>query len=982
MKNIFQNTISTLVCFLSKNNHKSVISIGFFLASTLSVFGQKSDTWSATDALGRKTPTIMEVGGKNSKIVGMFYWTWRQDGLANNQLMNTTQIITQYPAAATEIDHPAWNGIINGGSFWWDEPLFGYYRSGDDWVLRKHAEMLADAGVDVVFFDNTNGTYTWKESYMKLLQVWNQAILDGVKAPQIAFMLPFGTGPDTRTQLTELYYDLYKPGLFSNLWFKWNAKPLIMAYPESITPFSNAAGMKFTAASPFTAINASCPSWGNNIGNLTFKLYQWNTNYATSVAGTVVAQSTFTNFADNQKLQLSFAALPAGDYVWELSNGTETVGVWKWTDGSGPSISYFGGSQITGNYESEITYSQDNFTPLSSGTNHIPVQITQSLTQSQVDEIKAFFTFRPGQPDYVNGPSRNDQWGWLELAPQHGYGPKTGGFEMATAGVAQNACPATNGHASAFNRDGTYGRSYTKASGQNTSPDALFQGLNFQEQWNGASALNPDMIFVTGWNEWIAGRWTNWGVPFAFVDSYSHEKSRDIEPVKAWGDKGDVYYMQLVNNIRKFKGVEVPDFISAPKTIAIGSVNDWANVEPEFGSYKGNTLSRNYAGQGAGLTYTNTTGRNDIVKAKVARDAGNVYFYVETAVALTSKTDAKWMRLFIDIDRNKATGWQGYDYVINRSSPGTTATVEKSTNGWSWSSVGTAQYAINSNKLELKIANSVMGVTSSETLNFEFKWSDNMQVDGDIMDFYVNGDVAPGGRFNYVYDVNSQAVSSTNANSVLAADKAVDGINNNFWSSKGNTVATATEWIYVDQRSSKPVGQVVLYPRYSGTTALAFPSEFKIQYSNDAITWTDVPGQSYSNYAVSGSASGEVFSFSGLINTRFIRIYATKLNKDDSNITYYFQLAEIKLVGTTLSVPIFKVKNFNFYPNPSSGKFTIYSEQNVQNIKIHDMRGSEVYSNSEKFNGTKTFDLYLTKGVYLLNLSGDVPFETQKLIIE
>ena len=28
-----------------------------------------------------------------------------------------------------------------------------------------------------------------------------------------------------------------------------------------------------------------------------------------------------------------------------------------------------------------------------------------------------------------------------------------------------------------------------------------------------------------------------------------------------------------------------------------------------------------------------------------------------------------------------------------------------------------------------------------------------MQNEGDIMDFYVNGDVAPGGRFNFVYSV-------------------------------------------------------------------------------------------------------------------------------------------------------------------------------------------------------------------------------------
>ena len=36
------------------------------------------------------------------------------------------------------------------------------------------------------------------------------------------------------------------------------------------------------------------------------------------------------------------------------------------------------------------------------------------------------------------------------------------------------------------------------------------------------------------------------------------------------------------------------------------------------------------------------------------------------------------------------------------------------------------------------------------SLDFEFKWSDNMQEDNP-MDWYVNGDVAPESRFNFVY---------------------------------------------------------------------------------------------------------------------------------------------------------------------------------------------------------------------------------------
>ncbi|MBW8323966.1 MAG: T9SS type A sorting domain-containing protein [Prolixibacteraceae bacterium] len=723
----------------------------------------------ATDALGRRLPTFEEAGSsRKDKLVGLFYWTWHTDANATfSPVLNITQILQQYPEAATNADHPAWQGIT-GGVFWWDEPLFGYYRTTDEWVLRRHAEMLADAGVDVVFFDCSNGNLTWKTSYTKLLEVWSQARKDGVQTPQIAFLLPFGPTDGSMESLTELYNELYQPQLYKDLWFMWNGKPLIMAYPNSIVAKRNSAGLKFTATTAFYGINATCPSWGNNIGNLTFRLYKWKNNYNETVSGAVLAEKKFANFSDNEKLILSFGKQDAGTYLWELANGTETVGVWKYSETSGTSVSYFNALPVSGNYESEIAYSSDlNFTQLTSGTNHTPVRVLAMTDQQKVDEVKAFFTFRPGQPDYVNGPSTNEQWGWLENYPQHGYVAKaTGGYEQVPVGVAQNASDASGGHASGFNTPLTYGRSYTKANGQDSRPEAWLYGQNFQEQWGRAFQLDPDLVFVTGWNEWIAGRWFDWDVkPFAFVDEYSAEKSRDIEPVKSWGNKGDVYYMQLISNIRKFKGMIAEEKASATKTIILNDQSSWDDVKPEFLSHKGNVINRNHAGQGDALIYTNTTGRNDLVRAKVARDKEYIYFYAETSAALTDKSDAKWMRLFIDIDRNKNTGWEGYDFVINRNSPAYVANVEKSEKSWSWSNIGVAEYTINQTVLVFKIQRSVLGISDDKLLNFEFKWSDNMQEDGNIMDFYVNGDVAPSGRFNYHYFIDHATGLSENKKS-------------------------------------------------------------------------------------------------------------------------------------------------------------------------------------------------------------------------
>ena len=123
-------------------------------------------------------------------------------------------------------NHPAWEQEKPGGVFYWEQPLLGYYKTTDPWVLRKHAEMLADAGVDAVFFDCTNGSLTWIDSYEALLKTWDQAQKDGVKVPKIAFMLPFGPAPHSLVSLRQLYEDLYKPGRYENLWFIWKGKAL------------------------------------------------------------------------------------------------------------------------------------------------------------------------------------------------------------------------------------------------------------------------------------------------------------------------------------------------------------------------------------------------------------------------------------------------------------------------------------------------------------------------------------------------------------------------------------------------------------------------------------------------------------------------------------------------------------------------------------------------------------------------------------
>src|SRR3546814_18523508 len=72
------------------------------------------------------------------------------------------EILSKKPEAINDYHDPVWPSKEQAGSFFWSEPLFGYYLDTDRWVLYKHAEMLADAGVDMIMFDCTNGDLTWR----------------------------------------------------------------------------------------------------------------------------------------------------------------------------------------------------------------------------------------------------------------------------------------------------------------------------------------------------------------------------------------------------------------------------------------------------------------------------------------------------------------------------------------------------------------------------------------------------------------------------------------------------------------------------------------------------------------------------------------------------------------------------------------------------------------------------------------------------
>jgi hypothetical protein len=714
----------TLLWTLSTCGAAAVLLLSNRSLSAAPAWDTSADTWVATDALGRPLPVYPEVTApRPDRTVGIFYFLWLGEHIQGGPF-DVTRILAADPEAMQKPDSPLWGRWH--APHHWGESLFGYYLTNDEGVLRKHAQMLSDAGVDMVIFDVTN-QITYRDWYRALLRVWSQERELGNRTPYVAFLTPFWS---PSKGVRELWRDLYQPGLHPDLWFRWEGKPLILADPELIftgeehaqqnTPAEMQPGVtlgqSFTTERAVQAVGGRFATWQTTSSAVTLTL---RTN---GPSGAKLATERFHNVGDNTWLRLKLSEpLPLGTYYLEAAAAEGHIGWWSHTEDKYP-----GGTAFA------------NGTPVS-GDRTLRLALTDPETQRMLE----FFTFRAPQPDYFRGQTKPDMWSWLEVSPQHVFTNSMGQKEQMSVGVAQNA---VKGRLGSMSEPGAQGRSFHQGA-TDLRPNAVRYGFNVSEQWDHALKEDPRFIFVTGWNEWIAGRFPEFnGIkrPVMFVDQFDEEHSRDIEPMR--GGHGDDYYYQLVSHVRRYKGAR-PLPLLTPHPITIdGRFADWQGVTTEFRDTLGDPVQREHRGWDPNVTYVNHTGRNDLVAAKFSWDQETAWFYVRTGSPMTPPEGLNWMLLFLDTDANAQTGWLGYDFVINRTAVGSLE--RNQTGGFSWSPAGTVRWALAGTELELAIPWKALGL-SSPPARLEFKWADNCIAARDWTDFTLNGDAAPNDRFNY-----------------------------------------------------------------------------------------------------------------------------------------------------------------------------------------------------------------------------------------
>ncbi len=405
------------------------------------------------------------------------------------------------------------------------------------------------------------------------------------------------------------------------------------------------------------------------------------------------------------------------------------------------------------------------------------------------DDFHKKFEFRLAWPFYAK-PDAPNYWPWLSVYPQEPGYTDTNDCEVVAVSVAQNWREGISLKEFCFFSDrdenGNFiaqGRSFTNGNKKLlknpvSNEYKSNEGANFNQQWERALELNPDFIFITGWNELCVARFVDETYPVIgkFCDQFTTEFSRDIEPTLQ-GNLKDSFYCQMVINIRKYKSNNIanqnnknityePDLMKNDdlsktyRTVSINeNFNDWDDVVLTYKDDINDTAKRDYKGYGS-YHYTNLTGRNDIISTKVAYDNDNIYFYAETKNNITHYSDPDWMNLFIGITnpdgslKKDLPNWEGYQYVLNRENVGDGVTrLERCKGGWNWEVANDyIPYCVKDNKIEIAIPRRLLNIDDGRNISIIFKWTDNIASEGDVMKFYTDGDTAPNARFYYVFN--------------------------------------------------------------------------------------------------------------------------------------------------------------------------------------------------------------------------------------
>lgn len=240
-----------------------------------------------TDDYGRE---IVTVDGKvnNEVYVGMFFF------LTLGQHSNHSGIydISKITADGTDLDAFQVNNSTSpvGAAHFWGEPVWGYYNSADEWVIRKQVELLTMAGIDFIVLDTSNAVlYTSVTDVLfRVLKEYQDA---GWNVPKVMYYIAHNDGNNTvyPQTLKSVYEYFYAKNTYESLWFCPNGKPLITRHELATDDF------------------LSTYDGGKYLNFFEFKLRQWPINDYEKEDGAAWIEFSYPQPLHNDWISISVA---------------------------------------------------------------------------------------------------------------------------------------------------------------------------------------------------------------------------------------------------------------------------------------------------------------------------------------------------------------------------------------------------------------------------------------------------------------------------------------------------------------------------------------------------------------------------------------------------------------------------------------------------------------------------------------------------
>lgn len=274
------------------------------------------------------------------------------------------------------------------------------------------------------------------------------------------------------------------------------------------------------------------------------------------------------------------------------------------------------------------------------------------------------------------------------------------------------------------------------------------KGTFFQAQWDHAIASAPSIVSVGGWNEWIAYKQLYDG-EYMLCDAVNKEYSRDIEPMV--GGYEDAFYLQLIANIHRYKGITGEPMIYPPQAINQSMIDtQWKSVRYTVRNTDHRFMDRDAYGGAPTVRYVQAAPKDKLVEVKVSYDKENIYFLLKGKYKFSCNAGKEnWLNLLIGTGSPKSQGWESYNYIIGRNINRNSVSIELLTKDFSTCEKGKGRFIQEADTIQISLPRSILGLVREK--QFYFKVAMGVSKPSDIMNYYTTGCAMPMGRLSYLY---------------------------------------------------------------------------------------------------------------------------------------------------------------------------------------------------------------------------------------